>query len=75
MNIERRALVDKVGLTTPDATYALANSMNGNAVAAAEYAAYSKTYGFGGYAVNDLDSYQEDYSAQVAILKELLVRI
>jgi len=54
------------------ATYALANAMNGNAVAAAEYAAYSKTYGYGGYAVSDLESYQEEYSAQVAILQELL---
>lgn len=54
------------------ATYALANAINGNAVAAAEYAAYSKTYGYGGYAVSDLDSYQEEYSAQVAILKDLL---
>lgn len=56
------------------ATYALANAINGNAVAAAEYAAYSKTYGYGGYAVSDLESYQEEYSAQVAILKELLAK-
>lgn len=54
------------------ATYALANAMNGNAVAAAEYAAYSKTYGYGGYAVTDLESFQEEYSAQVTILKDLL---
>ncbi len=54
------------------ATYALANAINGNAVAAAEYAAYSSTYGYGGYAVSDLESYQEEYSAQVALLKELL---
>jgi len=56
------------------ATYALANAINGNAVAAAEYAAYSKTYGYGGYAVSDLESYQEEYSAQVAILKDLLAQ-
>ena len=56
------------------ATYALANAISGNAVAAAEYAAYSKTYGYGGYAVSDLDSYQEEYSAQVAILKDLLAQ-
>lgn len=54
------------------ATYALANAINGNAVAAAEYAAYSSTYGYGGYAVSDLESYQEEYAAQVALLKELL---
>jgi hypothetical protein len=54
------------------ATYALANAINGNAVAAAEYAAYSKTYGYGGYAVGDLESYQEEYSEQVNILKRLI---
>jgi hypothetical protein len=54
------------------ATYALANAINGNAVAAAEYAAYSKTYGYGGYTVSDFESYQEEYSAQVTILKEIL---
>jgi hypothetical protein len=54
------------------ATYALANAINGNAIAAAEYAAYSKTYGYGGYAVSDLESYQEEYSEQVKILKRLL---
>ena len=56
------------------ATYALANAINGNAVAAAEYAAYSKTYGYGGYSVSDLESYQDEYSAQVSILKELLAK-
>lgn len=54
------------------ATYALANAINGNAVAAAEYAAYSKTYGYGGYAVSNLESYQEEYSEQVNILKRLI---
>ncbi len=54
------------------ATYALANAINGNPVATAEYAAYSKTYGYGGYAVSDLESYQEEYSEQVKILKRLL---
>jgi hypothetical protein len=54
------------------ATYALANAINGNPVAAAEYAAYSKTYGYGGYAVSDLESYQEEYAEQVKTLKRLL---
>lgn len=53
------------------ATYALANAINGNAVATAEYAAYSKVYGYGGYAASDLDSYQEEYSEQVRILRKL----
>ena len=54
------------------ATYALANAINGNPVAAAEYAAYSKTYGYGGYAVSDLESYQEEYAEQVKVLRGLL---
>lgn len=54
------------------ATYALANAINGQAVAAAEYAAYSRVYGYGGYAASDLDSYQEEYSEQVKILQRLL---
>lgn len=54
------------------ATYALANAINGHAVAAAEYAAYSRIYGYGGYAVGDLESYQEEYAEQVKILKSLI---
>lgn len=54
------------------ATHALANAIIGNPVSAAEYAAYSKTYGYGGYAVSDLESYQEEYAEQVKILKGLL---
>ena len=54
------------------ATYALANAINGHAVAAAEYAAYSRIYGYGGYAVGDLESYQEEYAEQVKISKNLI---
>jgi len=54
------------------ATYALANAINGNPVAAAEYAAYSSTYGYGGYAAGDMESYQEEYCEQVKILKKIL---
>lgn len=64
--------IDGTKHSAVSATYALANAMNGNAVATAEYAAYSKTYGYGGYAVNDLESYQEEYSEQVNILKRLI---
>lgn len=53
------------------ATYALANAINGNAVASAEYAAYSQIYGYAGYAASDLESYQVEYAEQVKILKKL----
>jgi len=54
------------------ATYALANAINGNAIATAEYAAYSKVYGYEGYAVNDLENYQDEYFIQVKILRDLI---
>lgn len=57
------------------ATYALANAINKKPIEAAEYAAYAKTYGYGGYAVNDLDSYQEEYTEQIKILKDLLTKV
>lgn len=54
------------------ATYALANAINGRALEAASYAAYSKVYGYGGYAVNDPDAFSEEYAAQVQILQDLI---
>jgi hypothetical protein len=64
--------IDGTKHSAVSATYALANAINGNPIAAAEYAAYSKTYGYGGYAVSDLESYQEEYAEQVKILKSIL---
>jgi hypothetical protein len=64
--------IDGTKHSAVSATYALANAINGNPVSAAEYAAYSKTYGYGGYAVSDLESYQEEYVEQVKILRGLL---
>jgi hypothetical protein len=56
------------------ATYALAQAVSGKAVAAAEYAAYSKVYAYGGYAVHDLESFSEEYAWQVECLQALLAR-
>jgi hypothetical protein len=56
------------------ATYALAQAVSGKAVAAAEYAAYSKVYAYGGYAVRDLESFSEEYAWQVECLQALLAR-
>ena len=56
------------------ATYALAQAVSGKAVAAAEYAAYSKVYAYGGYAVRDLESFSEEYAWQVECVQELLAR-
>jgi hypothetical protein len=54
------------------ATYALANAINAKVVEAANYAAYSKIYGYGGYAVNDPDSFKEEYAEQVKLLQGFL---
>ena len=53
------------------ATYALAKAMAGKALEAAAYAAYSRVYGYGGYAVNDPDAFADEFKAQVQLLREL----
>ncbi len=54
------------------ATYAVAKALAGKALEAADYAAYSTVYGYGGYAVNDLDAFAPEHAWQVAALKALL---
>lgn len=56
------------------ATYALARAVAGRALEAAAYAAYSRVYGYGGYAVSDPDAFTEEFQAQVQLLRELSVR-
>lgn len=53
------------------ATYALARAVDGDAVNAAAYAAYSSIYGYGGYAVNDPDSFDEAHQEQLDVLRKL----
>ena len=53
------------------ATYALSKAVEGNAAQAAAYAAYSSIYGYGGYAVNDPDSFSEVHQRQLEILEKL----
>ena len=50
----------------------MANALAGRALDAAEYAAYSTVYGYGGYAVNDPDSFTPEYNWQVDELTRLL---
>jgi len=54
------------------ATYALARAVDGDAVNAAAYAAYSSVYGYGGYAVNDPDSFAEAHQKQLDCLRRLM---
>lgn len=53
------------------ATYALARAAEGDALNAAAYAAYSSVYGYGGYAVNNPDSFAEAHQRQLEALRQL----
>mgnify|MGYP007093076054 CR=1 FL=1 len=44
------------------------------ALDAADYAAYSTVYGYGGYAVNDPDAFAPEHGWQVSTLKTLLAK-
>lgn len=66
------ASIDGSQHSAVSATYALANAINGKALEAAAYAAYSKVYGYGGYAVSDPESFLPEHAAQVRILQGLL---
>jgi hypothetical protein len=64
--------IDGTKHSAVSATYALSAAISGNAIAAAEYAAYAKIYGYGGYAVNDLENYKDEYASQVNMLKKII---
>jgi hypothetical protein len=54
------------------ATFALAKALAGKAIEAADYAAYSVVYSYGGYAVNDPSSFEQEHRWQVQELQRLL---
>ena len=64
--------IDGTGHSAVSATYAVAAALAGKAQDAAEYAAYSTVYGYGGYAVNDPDSFAPEYAWQVSAFESLL---
>jgi hypothetical protein len=53
------------------ATYALAKALNGHALDAAAYVAYSKIYGYGGYAVSDPDMFAQEHRRQVEVWRRV----
>lgn len=68
--------IDGCGHAAVSATYAVANALSGNALQAAEYAAYAVVYGQGGYgAVSDLESFQPEFSWQLGCLVSLAARV
>lgn len=64
--------IDGSGHSAVSATYAVAAALAGKAQAAAEYAAYSTVYGYGGYAVNDPEAFAPEYAWQMETLESLL---
>ena len=64
--------IDGTGHSAVSATYAVAAALAGKVQDAAEYAAYSAVYGYGGYAVNDPDSFAPEYAWQVSAFESLL---
>lgn len=65
------ASIDGTAHAAVSATYAVANALAGRAIDAAGYAAYATVYAYGGYAVNDRDSFAPEFEWQVQALERL----
>ena len=66
--------LDGGGHSAVSATHALAKALAGEALAAADYAAYAAVYAYGGYAVNDRAAFEPEFAWQVQALRELKSR-
>lgn len=66
------ASIDGCGHAAVSASYAIANALEGKALEAASYAAYATVYAQGGSAaVADRDSFEPEFSWQLAALQSL----
>ena len=64
--------IDGCGHAAVSATYAVANAVNGKALAAASYAAYATVYAGGGYAaVSEREAFEPEFAWQVRTLTAL----
>lgn len=61
--------IDGTGHAAVSATHAVAAALAGRAVDAAEYAAYASVYNYATHAVNDPESFQDEYAWQVSELR------
>lgn len=67
--------IDGAGHAAVSATYAVANALAGKALQAADYAAYARVYGEGGYgAVADRASFEPEFRWQLDCLASLTGR-
>ena len=64
--------IDGTKHSAVSATYAVAKALAGQAVEAADYAAYSTVYGYGVYAINDPESFAPEHAWQLQALTDLL---
>lgn len=63
--------LDGAGNAAVSTSHAVAVALAGNALSAAEYAAYARVYSYASYAVTDIENYSEEHAWQVAKFKEL----
>ena len=63
--------IDGTNHAAVSATYAVANALAGRALDAASYAAYATVYAYGGYAVNDPQSFEAEFAWQVERFRKL----
>ena len=63
--------IDGTAHAAVSATYAVANALAGRALDAASYAAYTTVYAYGGYAVNDPQSFEAEFAWQIEKFREL----
>lgn len=64
--------IDGVGSAAVSATFAVAKALSGDAVNAAEYAAYAAVYSYASHTVTDPSAYEKEYQWQVDTLEKLL---
>jgi hypothetical protein len=65
------ASLDGSGHSAVSATHALARALHGDAMGAAEYAAYAKVYAYGRYAVDDPEMFAVEFNWQLDTLRRL----
>ncbi|NKC15912.1 MAG: hypothetical protein GKR94_28070 [Gammaproteobacteria bacterium] len=64
--------IDGSGSAAVSATYAVAKAMAGDALAAADYAAYAKVYSYASYMVTHPAAYADEHRWQLALLVQMM---
>lgn len=64
--------MDGAGSAAVSATFAVARALAGDAINAAEYAAYASVYAYASHTVSDPSAYEKEYQWQVQALEKIL---